>query len=170
MSSKAQSTIVTEPGNEEGDALAPDKCKVDLVSWLLTIATWDGLLPASMILVLTVLNFLLPRQCPPIVGGILGGAYGLAVCIGVLVRMPVGSRHVALNQCSATFRCVQFAFLSLGILLLAILDCLLMLIESGAMLNREDYIISGITAAVLYSTYLTSMAIAMYPGRTIRGY
>jgi len=153
------------PPNEEShaDASEPDgnKFKVDVLSWLLTVATWDGALPSSIILAEIVLRILLPRWLHPI----LGSFAGLAVCIGILIRMSVGSRHVASNQCGAAFRRVQFAFLSLGILVLAMLDLLLVLIGLGVMQNREDFVISAIIAAVLAAIYLTSMAIAMYPGR-----
>lgn len=157
--------ILGEPHKEESPGYAPEPTaqerKVDLGSWLVTVATWDGLLPASVILVPTILVLLLPRDCCPI----LGGAQGLAVCIAILLRMSAGSRQIAAHQCGRTFRRMQFAFLSVGILVLAMLDLLLMLIGLGAMQNRKDYVVSAIIAAVLGSIYLTSMTFAMYPGR-----
>jgi hypothetical protein len=157
--------ILHEPHGKQSHADVPEpttqKGKVDVGSWLLTVATWDGLLPASIILVPTMLSFLFPRNVRPI----LGGAEGVAVCIGILIRMSVGSRLIASHRCGAAFRRLQFAFLSLGILFLAILDLLWVLIGLGVMKNKVDYIISAIVTAVLASIYLTSMTIAMYPGR-----
>jgi hypothetical protein len=63
-------------------------------------------------------------------------------------------------------RRVQFAFLCLGLLVLALIDCVLMLSHimpnGAAWATRSDRIVW----AILASFYLTSMTIAMYPGRT----
>ncbi len=130
-------------------------------SWILTIISWDGLLPPCVLLVPYLIGVLFPNN---------RGAIEVAALVmpitGFFIRFVVGRRQIASNQCGVIVRRIQFCFLGLGIFVLVLIDAVLILSHvmpnGAACADRTDCIVW----AVLASIYLTSMAIAMYPGRT----
>ena len=82
---------------------------------------------------------------------------------GFFIRIRVGARHITSNHCSITVRRIQLCAFVLGIFPLVLLECVLMLthVMPALIMNWTDIAV----CAILFSIYLTLMAIAMYPGR-----
>lgn len=130
-----------------------------LVAWLLTLLTYDGLLPLLIFLVPIALNTLVPgrRGLVEIVSLVLPSA---AFC----VRWYLGRRRILTNACSRRVRTFQQCVFIPGLLLLALLDCFGVLIL-GTMPNAPLHPKDRRAAIVLYLVYLVCMAVALYPGR-----
>ncbi len=128
--------------------------------WLLRVLMWDGLLPAGVVLVPTFVEFRFPNNR----GAIELTALALP-SVGLLIRLWIGRRFIAANHCTVSVRKLQFCALFLGIFLLAFLEGVLILthvMPSGALfVHQTDVVIF----AMLFSTYLLLMSIAMYPGQ-----
>jgi len=136
--------------------------RIEWGSWLLTIISWDGLLPPFVFLSPYLIGLLLPNN---------RAAIEIAALVlpisAFLFRFVVGKRRIASNQCGAVVRGVQYCFLGLGIFVLVFVDALLVLahlVPKGAV-NWTDWP-HCILWAVVASIYLTSMVFAAYPGRT----
>jgi hypothetical protein len=137
------------------------KGRIDFRSWFLTVISWDGLLPACILLVPYLIEILFPN----IPAGIEIAALLMPIT-GFFIRFVVGKRHIASNQCSALFRGVQYFFLGLGIFVMVFVDAVLILahiVPNGVLwADRLHCTLWAVVALI----YLTSMTIAMYPGRT----
>jgi hypothetical protein len=135
--------------------------RVNFGSWLLRILTWDGLLPASVVLVPTVIESLLPNNR----GAIELAAVAIPIA-GFFLRVSAGKRQIASNNCDPACRVLQFCAFFLGILVLTLIDAVVILShvmpQGAAFADETDCIVWAILVAV----YLSSMGIAMYPGRT----
>ena len=130
-------------------------------SWFLNLISWDGLLPPFMLLVPCLIEILVPDN-----RGVIEVAAVLMPITGFFIRFVVGRRQIAANQCGVVVRRVQVCFLGFGILVLALIDSVVILthvMPNGAAWNNPT---DRMVWAVLASIYLTSMTIAMYPGRT----
>jgi hypothetical protein len=134
---------------------------VNFGAWLFRVLTWDGLLPAFVILAPMLIEVLIPNN---------RGAIEIAAVVlpitGFFIRISVGKRHIASNSCGVVVRRLQFGVFCLGILTLVLIDSVLILChvmpKAAPFATKADCIVW----IVLFSTYLTSMTIAMYPGRT----
>ncbi|MHB1037359.1 MAG: hypothetical protein ACYC35_13730 [Pirellulales bacterium] len=130
--------------------------RIRLLSWLLTVLAWDGLLPLFVFSVPFVVEILVPNRR--------GAVELVAVAVPIVafvVRYAVGRRHIATHNFSPAVRRVQFCVFVFGICSLVMIDSVLMLthvMPKGALKG------SGVVWAVLFSVYLTSMLIAMFPG------
>jgi hypothetical protein len=133
--------------------------QADLVFWLLRILTWDGLLPACVVLFPTVIAIVLPNNR----GAIEITAVVLPIA-GFFLRVSAGRRQIASNRCAARLRHVQLCAFVLGILVLTLIDAVLILshvMPQGALFaDKTDRVVW----TILFSVYLASMTIAMYPG------
>lgn len=135
--------------------------QVNLGAWLFRVLTWDGLLPACVVLFPTVIELLLPnnRAAIEVIAVVLP-------IIGFFLRVRAGRRQIASNKCGAAFRIFQFCMFSLGILVLTLIDAVVILshvMPPGAWcVDRTDLVVW----VILSSVYLTSMGMAMYPGVT----
>ncbi len=81
------------------------------------------------------------------------------------LRVIAGKHHIASNRCSIAVRRFQFCVFCFGILPLALIDCVLILslvMPKGALFEADT---DRLVWAILFAIYLTSMAVAMYPGR-----
>ena len=151
--------------HEESHAYVPEptteKGKVDVGSWLLTVATWDSLLPLCVLTVPYLIGILVPNN-----RGAIEVAATVMPITAFFIRFVVGRRHIASNQCGVIVRRVQLCFLGLGIVVLVLIDAVLILshvMPKGAAWNNPT---DRMVWAVLGSVYLISMTVAMYPGRT----
>jgi hypothetical protein len=133
---------------------------VDIPAWFFRLATWDGLLPACVVLIPTGVGLLMPNSR--------GAMEVVSIALPIaafFIRAGVGKRYIASNGCGVAFRCVQYCVFCVGILLLVFFDAVLILsrlMPKGALFAaRSDVYVW----AILFSLYLTSMAIALYPGR-----
>ncbi|MBN1591556.1 MAG: hypothetical protein JW888_18725 [Pirellulales bacterium] len=136
--------------------------RIDFRSWLLTLITWDGLLPACVVLVPIVVEMLLRnnRGAIEIVAVVLPMA-------GFFIRVYVGHRVISSNRCGILVRRCQFGVFFIGLFLLALMECVLVLsrlMPAGALFAAKD---DQIVWAVLITLYLTFMIVAMFPGRTV---
>jgi len=117
-------------------------------SWLLTIISWDGLLPPCILLVPYLIDVLFPNIPDAIVI-----AAVLLPITGFVVRLVVGIRHIETHQCSTSFRANQRWFLILGISVLVLIDACLItshLMPNGAVCADRT---EGIVLAVLASLH-----------------
>jgi hypothetical protein len=132
--------------------------KVQYRSWLLRVTAWDGMLPAFVVVVPSIVELLLPNHR----GAIEFTAVTLPI-VAFFTRLVVGQRHIDSNNCSAAFRLIQFWVFFLGVFPLVLIDGALVLshVMPKGVFTRED----SLFFAVLYSVYLVAMIIAMYPGR-----
>jgi hypothetical protein len=134
--------------------------KIKYGSWIFRVLGWDGLLPACVILILTVIDFLFPNNRGAV--EITGVATPAMMFI---LRLIAGKHHIATNHCSVTFRRIQLCIFYFGILVLGFIDGVLILSHltpKGALfVDRQDLVVW----VALFSIYLMSMVVAMYPGR-----
>jgi hypothetical protein len=138
--------------------------RVSFGSWILRVLTWDGLLQGCIALIPAGIGFLFPDRR----GAIEITAVALPIA-GFFLRVRAGRRQIASNHCSIALRHVQFGVFGVGILLLVFIDAALILSQvmpAGALFASKG---DCLVWAILYSIYLTSMAIAIYPGR-VRSY
>ena len=128
-------------------------------TWSARVITYDGLLPLAV--------WLTPWFVALVVPGRRGVIEILAILlpvVGCLIRFSLGRRLITGNLCSSQVRRCQFAALSLGLVLLALIDCVIVLLyvmPRGAFGQPADW---GILVG-LWTVYLTLMAGAMYSGR-----
>ncbi|MCP4945079.1 MAG: hypothetical protein GY924_24275 [Planctomycetaceae bacterium] len=128
-------------------------------TWSARVITYDGLLPLAV--------WLTPWFVALVVPGRRGVIEILAILlpvVGCLIRFSLGRRLITGNLCSAQVRRCQFAALSLGLVLLALIDCVIVLLyvmPRGAFGQPADW---GILVG-LWIVYFSLMAGAMYPGR-----
>jgi hypothetical protein len=137
--------------------------RVNYVSWLLRLLSWDGLLPLCIAVAPNGVKLLFPNQPEAI-----AAAAVLLPIAAFLLRVRAGTRHIASNHCSKGVRFLQYCVFALGITPLIMIDCFIVLdhVQPGglfAIRTPEDRLF----LAILITFYLTTMAIAMYPGRTI---
>lgn len=134
--------------------------RVNYGSWFFRVLGWDGIMPVCIVLIPTLIKLLIPNN---------RGAVAVTVVLlpiaAFFVRLAIGIRHIAANHCAIAVRRLQYFVFCLGIFLLIGVDTLLILsheMPKGAMFaNTTDYL----AFASLFSIYLASMTIAMYPGR-----
>lgn len=127
--------------------------------WLLTLVTWDGLLPVLVLVTPAVVSFFFPnqREAREAVGILLP-------IVAFLVRFCIGLRHIKTNHCNEWLRRLQVVALILGLFQLVMIDSLVLLAHEMPIANFKDpaeFIVWG----VIITIYLIPMAIALYPGR-----
>ena len=92
-------------------------------------------------------------------------AVGLPIA-ALFVRMRAGCQHIDESYCGPTFQKVQVWSMVFGAFVLVLIDAMLIVMHemgAGAFLATQgDRIVVG--SMVL--TYLTAMAVAMYPGHS----
>jgi hypothetical protein len=135
--------------------------QVNVGSWLLRVVAWDGLLPAFVALVPTMICALLPNN-----RGVIEIAAVVLPIAAFFIRVSVGTRHIASNTCGTIVRRLQCFVFIVGIIILALIDSVLIL--THVMPKGTPFATSSdcIVWMVLVLVYLTSMTVAMYPGRT----
>jgi hypothetical protein len=126
-------------------------------SWLLRVIAWDGLMPIGVALIPTVIKILTPNR------GVLEITAIVTPVMMFVLRLIVGKNHIARNHCSEAVRSIQVCVFFVGIFVLAFVEGVVILshLMPNGTFKSEDLVVF----AVLVSVYLTSMIIAMYPGR-----
>jgi hypothetical protein len=138
------------------------KGRVDYGSWALRVIAWDAVLPACIAFLPLGVKLLFPDR-----RGVMEVTAVILPIVALLLRFRAGKRHVASNRCPKAVQRFQFCVFCLGILPLALVDCVIILSDlmpKGALFATEE---DRTIWAILLSIYLGSMIIAMYPGRTI---
>jgi hypothetical protein len=138
------------------------KGRVDYGSWALRVIAWDAVLAACIAFLPLGVKLLFPDR-----RGVMEVTAVILPIVAFLLRFRAGKRHVASNHCSKAVRRFQLGVFCLGILPLALVDCVIILSDlmpKGALFASEE---DRTIWAILLSIYLGSMIIAMYPGRTI---
>lgn len=128
-------------------------------SWLTRVIAYDGMLPLMIWLTPWFAALAFPNQ-----RALIEIIAVVVPVLGCLVRFRVGQRLIGCNLCGKQVRYVQFAALSLGLVLLALIDCvivLMYLMPRDAFGQPADW---GILLA-LWCFYFVFMAAALYPGR-----
>ncbi len=129
-----------------------------LRTWLARLITYDGLLPLMVWLTPWLVALLFPER-----RGLIEILAITLPVVGCLIRFSLGRRLIAGNLCSVLIRRCQFAVLALGLVLLAIVDCVIVLLcvmPRNVFAPADWLILLG-----LWSVYFLFMAGAMYPGR-----
>jgi len=98
------------------------KGRIDFGSWFLTVISWDGLLPPTVLLVPYLLSFLFPNT-----PGVIEVAAKLLPVAALVVRLHVGSRRILFNHCGTSARRAQMGFLCFGLSMLLGVDAFLIL-------------------------------------------
>ncbi|MEX2176242.1 MAG: hypothetical protein WD872_17910 [Pirellulaceae bacterium] len=131
---------------------------IDYVSWFVRLLNWDLLLTTFVAVAPTIVALLLPGKR----GAIEIVAVALPI-IAFFLRARAGIYHIGTNNCGTSVRRFQRAAFALGIFLLVFFDAVMILshIMPRGAFGLTDYIAS----AILFSVYITAMAVAMYPGR-----
>jgi hypothetical protein len=138
------------------------KGRVDYGSWALRVIAWDAVLPACIAFLPLGVKLLFPDR-----RGVMEVTAVVLPIVALLLRFRAGKRHVASNRCPKAIQRFQLCVFCLGILPLALVDCVIILSDlmpKGALFASEE---DRMIWAILLSIYLASMIIAMYPGRTI---
>ena len=131
--------------------------------WLLRVLTCDGVLPVVLLATSVTLSRLSLGQ----------GELYLILSAGIpvsafMVRFFMGQRAIEHNHCSALTRRFQLIVLVLGLIVIALMDCLLIVLSMLPPPNgnkAEKYLILFLGFAIAYLAYLACMTFAMYPGR-----
>jgi hypothetical protein len=133
---------------------------VHVGSWLIRLIAWDGLLPGAICAAPFIIRFLVPNSRTAI--------EFTAVVLPIaafFARYQAGRRLILLNNCGLILRRFQYGAFYVGIFLLVLIEAVIVLthvMPKGALFAATEDLIVW---AVLYSSYLTAMAVAMYPGR-----
>lgn len=132
----------------------------DWRTWMLRVVSWDGVLPAAVIVSAGLVKTVFPNQ-PRVV------EYSL-LCLAVtvfLLRLRIGLRQIETNDCRVWTRRGQYVVFLISIMLLAVLEFILMLVPVRQWFAvKEDRVIW----AILFAIYFGGMTFAWYPGRPIR--
>lgn len=137
------------------------------MNWFLRVLTWDGLLPAVVWAVPVLLMSVLPD------GELLVLTLGVILpIVALIVRFYVGHAMIVRNRCGPWFRKLQVVCLGLGLFVLMCLDSLLITLFTlqldGGNNPEDDWRVQLVIFAMFYLPYLILLAVAMYPGRTVR--
>ena len=130
-----------------------------LAGWLTRLTAYDGVLPLAIWLTPRFVALAFPNQ-----RGLIEIIAIVLPVFGCLVRFYVGRRIIACNLCSKRVRWIQVVALSLGVVLLALVDCVIVLMY---IMPRDAFVQNdwGILL-VLWCFYFVLMAAAIYPGRS----
>lgn len=134
--------------------------RISYGAWMLRVLTWDAALPTCVAVAPFVLEWLFPGRRGPVELSAV-----VLPTAAFLFRLRVGKRHIATNGCSAALRQHQLVVSFMGILPLALMECMLMLsglMPKGALFAAGT---DRLAWAVLIAAYLSAMTFAMYPGR-----
>lgn len=133
--------------------------RVDIISWAIRVAAWDGLLPIFVLSVPVLTDSLLPNR--PDLSDLVGA--GLPI-IAFVIRLFVGTRHIWSNGCCHLVRVLQSLLLWVVVFLFVLVDTMLIIAHQfpGAGMKPADLR----DMEIVLSIYLPCMVVAMYPGRT----
>ncbi len=140
--------------------------KLDVTRWLLRVLAWDGLLPAGVALVASLIALVLPNNLGfHAMSFLLLTSFIVLPVSAFLIRYIAGRRHISRNNCSESTRERQFVVFVFGIFILALVEAWLIflhLFPNGGPFfgNRDPHVL-----ATFFTIYIISMVIAMYPGR-----
>ena len=153
---KGDPTIPDTAPSEETELL--EKAFAMYRIWFGRVITFDGLLPLAVWGTPWLAAFAFPNR-----RGLIEVLAILLPVVGFLIRYASGRRLIATNACSAAVRFWQFVSLCLGLILLAFIDCVVVLLH---ILPRRALQQPGdrVVFVVLGSLYFTFMVAAMYPG------
>jgi hypothetical protein len=127
--------------------------------WLRRLIAWDGTLPGCIVAVPAAIEALFPKH-----RGVIEVTAVMLPILAFFLRIIAGMRHIASNRCSTAVRRFQVCVFCIGVFPLVLIDCFLILshvMPKGAGIDEET---SRVACAII-AIYLTSMAVAMYPGR-----
>lgn len=134
--------------------------QVNYRTWFFRVITWDGLLPACILLAPTVAELLLPHN-----RGLIEFMAVATPIVAFFARIRAGKHHIASNHCTRVVRAIQFCVFCLGLFPLVLIDAVVILshvMPAGALFAAKE---DRIVFVALVSIYLAAMLIAMYPGR-----
>ena len=135
--------------------------------WLLRVLTCDGLVPVAVFASSYALAHIIRGQ---------GDGY-VIVSVGIplsafIVRYLMGQHSIQGNYCSALTRGFQKVILVIGLIVVALMDCLLICLAMLQPANLQKgggnkLFILACGFAIAYAAYLGCMTFAMYPGREL---
>ena len=135
--------------------------RLNIGGWLLRVFAWDGLVPVAMLLLSWGLALVdaggnewidfLPVALP---------------IVAIFVRLALGIQTISANHCSAQQRQAQLFLLVFGLVLLAVIECMLMLAPTlpPGMGPFDEPGGLQIVGWILLA-YFCFVTVAMYPGR-----
>lgn len=129
-----------------------------LFDWIFSVVKWDGILPAIVWSIPTLVRALFPNQRGPV------EVVAIVLPIFAIVfRFYLGKRVIVSNNCGTVMRCLQMVALCVGIFFFFVVDALMILVQimpPAAPLQARELAV----LVVLFSIYFGIMLIAMYPG------
>lgn len=140
---------------------SPQPGRIDLLTWLLRVLTWDTALPLAIALIAIAVDFLFANH-----RGAVELASILLPVVAFAARLRAGSLQIAANYCSRRFQILQLCVFCAGIAVLALIECVLILSVVMPQGPQPADLSDLLAWAILFCIYLIAMFIAMYPGRT----
>ena len=107
--------------------------------WFGRVLAFDGILPLVIWFAPWLVSIVLPNR-----PGVIEVLSVFLPVMGFLVRYITGRSLIRANECSQQFRLVQNVLLGLGLVLLALIDCVVVLIyvmPRGALLKPDDWLV-----------------------------
>jgi hypothetical protein len=137
--------------------------RVHYGAWVLRIITWDAVLRVCVAFLPLAVKLLFPnrRAAMEVTAVILP-------IVAFLLRFRAGRRQIGSNRSPRAIQRIQFGVFCLGILPLVLIDSFLILshlMPPGALWQHPG---DRMILVLLFSIYLASMVVAMYPGRERR--
>jgi hypothetical protein len=133
--------------------------RVDYRLWFWRVISWDTTLLLLVWSVPGAIELLLPNNPEAMLV-----AAVLVPIAAFVFRIYAGRRQIAQNHGTQFMRTVQFIVFLVGIFMLMMIDCILIVLcEVGL-----SFVERAAVYLVASPTYLAPMAIAMYPGPTVR--
>lgn len=127
--------------------------------WFRRVVAYDGLLPLMVWFTPWLASLAFPNR-----RGLIEMFAILLPVIGFLIRYVSGRRLIDENACSNIEQRWQFVSLCVGLMVLAVIDCVIVLLyvmPRGALQKPGDWLMF----LILWVFYFSLMAGAMYPGR-----
>jgi|GEM_PF-3631047 len=135
------------------------KGRIDFGKWILTVLTWDGVLPAITLTLPVAINWLFPRG-----NEVIGWVAVAFPIVAFFVRIAVSGSQIVGNYCSPGMQWFQsFAFI-LALFVMMVIDAIVLTFASMKNIVGDSEFF--LASACLMSVYLPLMIFAMYPGRT----
>ena len=134
--------------------------RVDGRVWFKRVLTWDALLPVLPVFLGVTIEILAPNR-----RGFVELIAVIASVVVFLIRFSLGMTLIRSNACSPRVQGCQIAVFLVGIVPVAVVDCVLILMSGlpGVAFFSNPTDVIGLL--VILGFYLLAMVIAMYPGR-----
>ncbi len=127
-----------------------------IVSWLLQLIAWDGILPAAVWTIPFLFTLAFPNN-----RGLIEITAIVVPISALLIRFHVGRTRIRTNYCGEWMRRLQTMALCVGILAFLLIDAFIVL---SHLVPEQAEETTKFAAMFYLGFYIPLMAIALYPG------